>query len=163
MTPKAKKPWRPERLSVQMRNFLVRNGLENSTVAQLKKDLKENEEKALLLEQANRLGWINSIEGSKLPGIEKSRAFTLVNELIDEGKLVRIGSKAYPADKAIHPDNREEGIVKYLKDNGPATHMEIVDLLHAGKRTTLHLLTEMVKAGKLCKTGKGLYAACEDE
>jgi hypothetical protein len=41
--------------------------------------------------------------------------------------------------------------------------MEIVDLLHAGKRATLDLLTAMVKAGKLRKAGKGLYAACEDK
>jgi integrase len=162
LTPRAKKLWREERLSVQMRNFLVRNGLEGSTVAQLKLALKDSSEKALLLEYA-RIKGINSIEASKLLGIVRSRTTQLINEMINEGKLVRLGSKAYPADTAIHPDNREEGIITYLKEHGPATHMEIVDLLHAGKRATLDLLTAMVKAGKLRKAGKGTYAICEDK
>lgn len=163
LTPRAKKLWREERLSVQMRNFLVRNGLEGSTVAQLKLALKDGSEKALLLEHARRIGGIDSIEASKLLGVVRSRTTQLINEMINEGKLVRLGSKAYPADTAIHPGNREEGIIKYLKEHGPATHMEIVDLLHAGKRATLDLLTAMVKAGKLRKAGKGLYAAYEDK
>lgn len=154
LTPRAARPFDDLRLSVVVRQALIRGGMEELSPRVLTRRGEQEEGDALLLRRAAQKGSIDRAEAMELLGVDKWPAYNRLRRLTEQGRLVRIGARYYPAGSVVPPEEHAAVICGYLRREGGAYRKEIADLLHVEVRSAEWILRNLQKEGVITKTGQ---------
>lgn len=149
LTPRSRKPLSIARLSTMVRTILIRGGVENQTLREVRRDTAQEAERRQILDYVREHGSISRSETMALLGLSTNKVYNRLNALTFSGELVRINSRYYLAGAVITPEQQGDAIKQYLAESGPAYCQDIAALLHIGKRTTARILKKMVDAGEV--------------
>ena len=149
LTPRAMQPYDRFRISRAIRTALVRGGAD----ATLQRHLRENDD-AALLRYVKEHGSISWQEAAELFHMEKKQTNRRLLRLIKEKKLVRVGAKYYLYGTVVAPEDQYGVICDYLRVSGTAFRKDIADLLRIEARPCGQILHNLVRQGKLTKTGQ---------
>lgn len=143
-------PYDRTRLSRLARTALVRAGLDNLTLRDLRVDreLRAGGEEPLLA-RARARGWITRNEAAELLGVARSQAYKRLKRLSERGKLTQIGARYYPPGAVVPPERQEAAVLEYLEREGFAYRQDVARLLGIGAGQCRPLLRRMLESGKI--------------
>ena len=157
LSPNSRKPMDLARLSKLVRTTLIRGGMEQVTLRDLRKDESRESEESIILRQAAEAGSISRQEVMAFLGLSKTTAYHRLRGLTDRKKLVRVGEKYYVAGTVVPPERQWEEIARYLEQTGSAYRQDIAGLLRVGPRQCASLLRRMVDSGRLIQRGQRYF------
>lgn len=154
LTEKSQKPMDSAYLSKRMRTVLIRGGVEDVTIRNIRKTTEKEVEKMRILTLAEgKTGIVRAdvIDGLRLSA---SAAHDRLKELVEDGALVQVYSKYYLPRMVLPPEQQEDALRNYIREHGKATTDELVELLHLERRQCVRILNRMAEEGKLRREGK---------
>ena len=161
LTPRSKRPFSLERLSVAIKNMLFREGMEGMTFLDLitlsqmeRQQPKLEKADAILMGYAEQHGNISKRKGAELLQGTDMSAYNQLQNLAKNGKLVHVGEVYYIPGTVVPPEEHYEVVCAYLQENGPSFLKELTDLLRLTGRQAQWILLGFVKEGRLIKKGK---------
>ena len=147
LAPNSRRPIDQPRLSKLVRTALIRGGLETVSLGDLCREERREGEDARLLVYAAEKGAISRSEAMSILGLSKVAAYERLRQLTASGRLVRVGTKYYPAGQVVPPEEQYGVIREFLTQSGPAYRQDLAALLHIGDRQCALILKHMVEAG----------------
>lgn len=148
--PRSGQPYDRTRLSKVVRAALVKAGLDNLTLRDLRLDCDirvggENEVTACLWRQQS----ITRNEAAELLGVSRSTAYNRLKQMVRRGKLTQIGARYYLSAAVVPPERQEAVILDYLSREGFAYRQDIAQLLGIDPSQCRPILQRMVTAGQI--------------
>lgn len=147
--PKAKKPMRPERLSRVMRDALIRGGIGDTLLEQLKAERARSEKEEMILQYVQDKRSISMNEAKEVLNATYVPTYACIQRLKEQGKLVMVGTRYYLAGTVVPPEQQEEAIFTYLKEKEKAELGELAQRLGIGNRQCGWILRGLVEEGKV--------------
>ena len=163
LAPNSRRPIDQPRLSKLVRTALIRGGLETVSLGDLCREERREGEDARLLVYAAEKGAISRSEAMSILGLSKVAAYERLRQLTASGRLVRVGTKYYPAGQVVPPGEQYGVIREFLTQSGPAYRQDLAALLHIGDRQCALILKHMVEAGRLVRTGQRYALPVEEK
>lgn len=163
LTPKSKKPFRVERLTVVIRNALCRYGLNSLYVGSLPYLDKQLEEEQKILQYIQENRFITRKNTVSLLNTTENIAWKTLNRMTQQNKLVRTGLRYYIPGTVVPPEEQPAAIIKYLKEVGTSTCGDIAEMLHTEKRACAWVLHKMVEEGSIIMIGQAYKLPEEKE
>ena len=163
LSPQTRRPLDLPRLSRLTRSALIRGGLEEVQLRQLRKDEHRQNEDSLLLSQTAEAGCISRGTVCRLLGVSKTAAHARLNRLLEQKKLVRIGAKYYLPGTVVPPEEHSSVIREYLSREGFAYRKDIAQLLHIDSRQCTPILQRLVAEGELEQRQQKYYLHASSE
>ena len=157
LTEPSRKPMDLPRLSRVTRAALIRGGMEDVLLRDLRRDEGREDEESRLLSLAAAQGMLDRGDVMDLLDLSKTAAYTRLRRLTERGKLVRIGGKYYLPGDVVPPEKHLETIRAYLEQFGFAYRQDIADLLHIQRKQCALILRRMVERGELAQSGQKYY------
>ena len=154
LTPGTGKPMDLARLSTVIRTALIRGGLEQLSLGDLSRLSRRGSQRQTVLAHLSAVGSMTREEVMDLLGISKSAALKLLNQLRQDGAVVRIGGCYYPAGAVVLPEDQSAAVTAYLAAHGTAVRKELAELLNLPPAQCTALLRRMADRGELLLTGK---------
>ena len=154
LTPGTGKPMDLARLSTVIRTALIRGGLEQLSLGDLSRLSRRGSQRQTVLARLSAVGSLTREEVMDLLGVSKSAALKLLNQLRQDGAVVRIGGCYYPAGAVVLPEDQSAAVTAYLAAHGTAVRKELAELLNLPPAQCTALLRRMVDRGELLLTGK---------
>ena len=154
LTPGTGKPMDLARLSTVIRTALIRGGLEQLSLGDLSRLSRRGSQRQTVLARLSAVGSMTREEVMDLLGISKSAALKLLNQLRQDGAVVRIGGCYYPAGAVVLPEDQSAAVTAYLAAHGTAVRKELAELLNLPPAQCTALLRRMADRGELLLTGK---------
>ena len=149
LSPRSRKPVTAAWLTTLVRSALIRGGIENRSLRDLRLDPDRESENQKLLRYVEENGVITRGEAMSLLERSQSQTYRRLTALVESGKLERINTRYYLAGTVTPQEYRDEAILGYLQKNGPAYRQDIAAFLHLGNRTTARILKNMTESGQL--------------
>ncbi len=121
LAPRSGKPYDRTRLSKLARTALVRHGVDDVTLRDLRLDYDlrvGGERQVLIYVRAHRS--IGRNELAELLGISGSAAYHRLKQMCRRGKLTQVGSRYYLQGTVIPPERHEGAVLAYLNHEGLA-------------------------------------------
>lgn len=148
--PRSRAAMRPDRISRVTRAALIRAGLDDLTLRDLRQDyaLRAGGE-ARILQYVREHGSITRNALMDLFGISKTTAYQRLAALTDRGRLVRVGTRYYLPTEVVPPEEQYRVIREYLLAEGPAYRQDIARVLHIAPKQCTVILRHLVDEGKL--------------
>lgn len=164
LTPRSRAPMDAGRLTTVVRAALIRGGITDKTLRDLRRDSAWEAERETLIERARAKDGVTRREAEALLGMSEGRAYARLSRLEAEGELVRVGDRYYPAGTAPPPEGREEAVRRYLAEHGPSPRREVEEHLRVGRHKATALLKHMMEAGDVeLVPGSWRYALAKDD
>lgn len=163
LTAQTRSPLDLPRLSRLTRSALIRGGLEDVQLRQLRKNERREGEDAMLLRQVMESGCISRGTVCQLLGVSKTAAHARLNRLLEQKKLVRIGTKYYLPGTVVPPEEHSTVIREYLTREGFAYRKDIAQLLHIDSRQCTPILQRLVAEGELEQHQQKYYLHASSE
>ena len=155
LTPRAHKSVDGPALSKITRTILVRYGLDNVTLRDLRRDYEMRlQAECPILSYVKQHGCISRNEAMDLLDLTESQANTRLRGMVIRGALVMIGYNYYAPDAVVPPEDHETVILAYLANHGICRRKEIADLLRLPPQQTSRVLQKLVVAGKISRVGR---------
>ena len=154
LTPNAQSPYDAPRISKLVKTALIRGGMEHVTLESLIRHRRQREGDLRLLRQAERLGYLTRNEAMELLPATAAQAYAFLRRLSEDGKLVKVGARYYPAGTVVPPEDHARTICAYLTENGGAYRQELADILHLEPRQCSGILRKLTEEGRLVKDGQ---------
>lgn len=151
------------RLSRMTRAALIRGGMDDVTLRDLRRDESREDEDARVLELVRRQGALSRGDVMELLGVSKTAAHGRLKRLVEQKRLVRVGGKYYPPGTAVPPEQHLETIRAYLERAGFAYRQDIATLLRIQPKQCTLVLRRMVAAGDLVQSGQKYYLPQEEK
>ena len=148
------KPMDLARLSTVIRTALIRGGLEQLSLGDLSRLSRRGSQRQTVLARLSAVGSLTREEVMDLLGVSKSAALKLLNQLRQDGAVVRIGGCYYPAGAVVLPEDQSAAVTAYLAAHGTAVRKELAELLNLPPAQCTALLRRMADRGELLLTGK---------
>ncbi len=142
-------PVSAQRLSVMLRELLIRGGIEHKTLRTLLADASRRQDEERLLALARRRGSVTLRAAADELGAPKNSALVHLRALCARGALVHISSGYYPAGQAVPPEEQERLVLDYVRTMERVYLSDIARLLHLESRAARTVLARMVREGKL--------------
>lgn len=150
LSPQARKPIRADRLSVVMRSFLLRNGVDERW-SDIGRDTEAERVNRKITDYCASHNGISLRECMALLDMTSAEAFRRIDRLVAAQRLKRSGRRYYLSEDVIAPEDYEDAVINHIKRSGSASRAEVKNLLHIGQRHAWAVLTKMVKNGTLRK------------
>ena len=150
LTPGTGKPMDLARLSTVIRTALIRGGLEQLSLGDLSRLSRRGSQRQTVLARLSAVGSLTREEVMDLLGVSKSAALKLLNQLRQDGAVVRIGGCYYPAGAVVLPEDQSAAVTAYLAAHGTAVRKELAE----PPAQCTALLRRMADRGELLLTGK---------
>ncbi len=150
VSPRAGKPYDASRLSRLCRSLLIRGGLDDLTLRDLRLDYElrsGGEMKILSYLRAHHS--ITRKETMELLGVPRTTAYHRLKQMAQRGKLTQVGARYYLRDEVVPPEQQPLLIVEYLRKEGFAYRQDIARLLHIDPRQCGTILRRMVAEGSI--------------
>mgnify|MGYP001663877913 CR=1 FL=1 len=154
LTPGTGKPMDLARLSTVIRTALIRGGLEQVNLRNLHTWVRQGDRAQLLMAQAEEQGWLTREAVMERLGVSKSTARQYLLELREAGRLVRVGTRYYPAGAVADPDDHLDIIRAYLQEHGTGRRQDFIRLLGLEPEQGTLLLRRLTDRGELVLTGR---------
>ena len=153
--PRSGQPYDRTRMSKMVRTVLVKGGLDNITLRDLRLDCDirmggENEVTAYLRRHSS----ITRNETAELLGISRSTAYNRLKQMVSRGKLTQIGAHYYLSAVVVPPERQTEVILDYLSREGFAYRQDVARILGIEPRQCRAILQRMVAAGQIAQQGQ---------
>ena len=149
-TPRSGQPYDRTRLSKLVRAALIRSGMDDVTLRDLRLDCEirfggENQVMAYLRQNHS----ITRNEVMELLGATKTTAYNRLKQMARRGKLVQSGSRYYLRDEVVPPEQQEAVILEYLAKEGFAYRQDIARILRIEVSQCRSVLQRMIAAGQI--------------
>lgn len=149
-TPRSGQPYDRTRLSKLVRGVLIRGGLDNVTLRDLRLDCDirvggENQ----VIAYVRRRQSVTRNEVMELLGVSKTTAYNRLKQMVRRGKLTQIGARYYLREAVVPPERQETVILEYLSKEGFAYRQDIARILRIDPRQCRPILQRMVAAGQI--------------
>ena len=151
---RARRPVTAARLSVLVRTALIRGGFEDMTMADLLRKKRGEKDASAILRYATMTGVITKTEIMSKFRLSKTEAYTRLHRLTEEKKLIRVGKRYYLPGTVVPPEEHYEAICGLLRERGGAYRQDVAEQLRLEMRQTEWVLAQLVREGKLSKTGQ---------
>lgn len=153
--PRSGLPYDRTRLSKLARAALIRAGLDDLTLRDLRVDYALRSGGAgQILSQVRRQGWTTRNEVRSLLNVSQAVAYHRLKQLVNRGQLTQVGARYYLPGTVVPPNSQEAALVKYLEREGFAYRQDVAALLHIQPKQCGLLLRHMVEAGELLQRGQ---------
>ena len=148
--PRSGRPYDRTRLSKLVRAVLIRGGLDDVTLRDLRLDCDirvggENQ----VVAYVRRNQSITRSGVMELLGVSKTTAYNRLKQMVRRGKLVQIGARYYLREAVVPPERQETVILEYLSKEGFAYRQDIARILHIDPRQCRPILQRMVANGQI--------------
>ena len=161
--PRSGLPYDRTRLSKLARAALIRAGLDNLTLRDLRVDCTlRSGGMGRILSQVRRQGWTTRNEVQELLNVSRAVAYERLKQLADRGQLVRVGARYYLPGAVVPPGGQEAAVVEYLKREGFAYRQDVARLLGIGVGQCRPLLRRMLDQGVL-RQDRQRYTLIEED
>lgn len=149
-SPKSGRPYDRTRLSKLARAALIRAGLDNLTLRDLRVDcaLRTGWERPVLA-QVQRQGWTTRNEVMALLNVSRTVAYNHLKQLVERGRLAQVGARYYLPEAVVPPEEQEAAVLAYLEREGFAYRQDIARVLGIGVGQCRPLLRRMVAGGSV--------------
>ena len=152
--PTTGRPMDLSRLTTVTRTALIRGGLEHVNLRNLHTWVRQGDRAQLLMAQAEEQGWLTREAVMERLGVSKSTARQYLLELREAGRLVRVGTRYYPAGAVADPDDHLDIIRAYLQAHGTGRRQDFIRLLGLEPEQGTLLLRRLTDRGELVLTGR---------
>ena len=152
--PTTGRPMDLSRLTTVTRTALIRGGLEHVNLRNLHTWGRQGDRAQLLMAQAEEQGWLTREAVMERLGVSKSTARQYLLELREAGRLVRVGTRYYPAGAVADPDDHLDIIRAYLQEHGTGRRQDFIRLLGLEPEQGTLLLRRLTDRGELVLTGR---------
>jgi len=144
------RPYDRTHLSRRVRAALVRGGLDNVTLRDLRKDsrLRTGGESEILT-FLRRSRSITRAEAAQLLGIAPETAYRRLRQMVERGRLTQVGARYYLKGTVVPPERQEAAVLEYLAREGFAYRQDIARLLKIDPRQCRPILQRMIAAGRI--------------
>lgn len=159
LSPQSRRPMDLARLSKVVQTALIRGGLENITLRDIRAAGGQREDDQTLLEWTRAHGSITRRDVMALLNLSDTAAYLRLRRLVGRRELEQVGKKYYLPGTVVPEEKQWEVISAYLQEAGFAYCQDVAELLHVGKRKTAGILRRMVKDGRLLQFEKRYYLA----
>lgn len=148
--PRSRQPYDRTRLSKLVRAALIRAGLDDLTLRDLRVDcaLRSGGE-GQILSQVRQQGWTTRNEVMSLLNISRTTAYNRLKQLVSRGRLTQVGARYYLPESVVPPEQQEEAVLRYLEREGFAYRQDIARLLGIGVSQCRPLLQRMLVQGSI--------------
>lgn len=148
--PRSGQPYDRTRLSRLVRATLVRGGLDNVTLRDLRMDCDirvggENEVVAWLRRKKS----ITRSETAKLLDVSSTTAYNRLKLMVKRGRLTQIGMRYYLRSAIVPPERQEAEILDYLEREGFAYRQDIARILKIEASQCRPILQRLIASGKI--------------
>ena len=152
--PTTGRPMDLSRLTTVTRTALIRGGLEHVNLRNLHTWVRQGDRAQLLRAQAAEQGGLTREAVMERLGVSKSTARQYLLELREAGRLVRVGTRYYPAGAVADPDDHLDIIRAYLQEHGIGRRQDFIRLLGLEPEQGTLLLRRLTDRGELVLTGR---------
>ena len=148
--PRTGRPFDRTRLSRMVRTALVRFGMDNVTLRDLRMDCDirlggENQ----VVSYVRQHGSITRNQAAELLGVSRTTAYSRLKQMARRGKLTQIGARYYLCGAVVPPERQTQVILEYLTREGFAYRQDIARLLHIDPSQCRPILKRMVDQGQI--------------
>lgn len=148
--PRSGRPYDRTRLSKLVRAALVRGGLDDLTLRDLRLDCDirigaENDVTAYLRHNHS----ITRNQAAELLRVSRSTAYNRLRQMVRRGRLTQIGARYYLRTAVVPPERQAEVILEYLDREGFAYRQDIARVLKIDPRQCRPILRRMMDAGQI--------------
>lgn len=148
--PRSGLPYDRTRLSKLARAALIRAGLDDLTLRDLRVDYALRSGGAgQILSQVRRQGWTTRNEVRSLLNVSQAVAYHRLKQLVNRGQLTQVGARYYLPGTVVPPNSQEAALVKYLEREGFAYRQDVARLLGIDAGQCRPLLRRMLARGTL--------------
>ncbi|MCI9121647.1 MAG: tyrosine-type recombinase/integrase [Oscillibacter sp.] len=148
--PRSRQPYDRTRLSKLVRAALIRAGLDNLTLRDLRMDCgARSGGEGQILSLVRRQGWTTRNEVMDLLGLSRTTAYNRLKQMVRRGKLTQVGNRYYPPEAVVPPERQEAAVLEYLEREGFAYRQDIARVLGIGVTQCRPLLQRMLASGSL--------------
>ena len=159
LSEKARRPVPPQRLSLLIREAMIRGGFEDTTALNIRLGQLRDIDWKVLEKWVGEHGSITPKEAARLLDVTVTPAWQRLQSMERLGYLVHIGHKYYSAEKTPSADGARSAILARAAEHGAIRCSEAAELVNIPPRQAGYLLRRMVKDGELAETEKrGYYA-----
>lgn len=163
LSPLSRRPMDLARLSKLVQTALIRGGLEQVTLRDIRAAGERREDDHTLLEWTRARGSITRRDVMELLDLSDTAAYFRLHRLVERRELEQVGRKYYLPGTVVPEDKQWEVISGYLREAGFAYCQDLAELLHISKRKTAGVLRRMVRDGRLLQFEKRYYLAKQPE
>ncbi len=148
--PRSGQPYDRTRLSKLVRAALIRAGLDDLTLRDLRVDcaLRSGGE-GQILSQVRRQGWTTRNEIVSLLKVSRTTAYNRLKQLVNRGRLTQVGARYYLPESVVPPEKQEAAVLEYLEREGFAYRQDVARLLGIGVSQCRPLLQRMLAQGSI--------------
>lgn len=148
--PRSGQPYDRTRLSKLVRAALIRAGLDDLTLRDLRVDcaLRSGGE-GQILSQVRRQGWTTRNEVCALLNVSRTTAYNRLKQLVNRGRLTQVGARYYLPENVVPPEKQEAAVLEYLEREGFAYRQDVARLLGIGVSQCRPLLQRMLARGRI--------------
>ena len=154
LTEQSQRPVDLPRLSRMVRAALIRGGMEDTRLMDLRRDEARESGDAALLALAAEKGAISRGDVMAVLGLSRTAAYGRLHRLTERKKLIRVGGKYYLPGTVVPPEEQAEVIRAYLERMGFAYRQDIAELLHVRREQSAQILKRLVDRGELVRQGQ---------
>lgn len=148
--PRSGQPYDRVRLSKLVRTLLIRAGMDNVTLRDLRLDCAARtggEDQVMAYLRKHQSVTRNQV--MELLGVSKTAAYTRLKQMEKRGKLTQVGARYYLKGNVVPPERQAEAILEYLAKEGFAYRHDIARLLRIDPGQCRPILQKMVAAGQI--------------
>ena len=148
--PRSGQPYDRVRLSKLVRTLLIRAGMDNVTLRDLRLDCAARtggEDQVMAYLRKHQSVTRNQV--MELLGVSKTAAYTRLKQMATRGKLTQVGARYYLKGNVVPPERQAEAILEYLAKEGFAYRQDIARLLRIDPGQCRPILQKMVAAGQI--------------
>lgn len=163
LSPRSRRPMDLARLSRLVQTALIRGGLEDVTLRDIRAAGERREDDRALLEHARVHGAVTRRDAMRLLGLSDTAAYARLHRLAEAGELEAVGKKYYLPGTVVPEDRQWEAVSAYLREAGFAYCQDLARVLRVSRRKTAAVLRRMVADGRLTQFEKRYYLAHQPE
>ena len=149
-SPRSGQPYDRTRLSKLARAALIRAGMDDLTLRDLRMDYAlrtGGEEK--IVSQIRRQGWITRNEACGILNMSRTAAYNRLKQMVSLGRLTQVGARYYLPESVVPPERQEAAVLEYLEREGFAYRQDVARLLGIGVSQCRPLLRRMLEKGRI--------------
>lgn len=163
LTVRAHTPPTVNRLSVLIRESLIRGGLDDVSAADIRLGALRDRDWETVRGWIEAKGSVTPKQAAELIGTGESAAWARLRDLERLGYLVHVGRKYYSAARTPPEERLRWEIFDFLRENGTISCAQAETLLGIPSRQIGYVLRTMAKRGELAVVSWGKYGLPENE
>lgn len=137
------------RLSRQVRAVLVRHGLDDVTLRDLRLDWEARQSAELLRVARQEGGSVTRARAAEVLSVPPTEAYQRLRRLVGRGQLVSVGERYYLPSAVVPPARQREVVLEYLAREGFAYRQDIARVLGLPPAQCRPILQKMLSAGQI--------------